>query len=340
MASQNNYNFTIDASVKIVERIASNANLIITFLGIVNNAICIGVFSQKKLLQRKFNIYLLVLTIFEMIFCTVLFADYIYSKFNTHGIFLHNLNKYMRILISFLVEASDSYIGILTAILSLDRLYAIKYPLEINDFVTHRHVRSLIAVPLIALIILKTSSFILCEHHLNNDFQIIYCSIVSPLLFNALPFISVLFLNSILVKEIISYYRNQEGLKKNLTEGDISLELLDMKSSSFLVRKFCKKEETHSKKSHYVVILLTNIWSILTIIPFYYFISCFTLININSFSTCFDSKTVIIGQMVASIFFNSNHCINFFIYLCFYDDFRYSLRDFFIYFKESKVINV
>ena len=337
MAKQNNSNFTINSDVKLVQLIASNTNLFLGLVGIVNNAICIGVFSQKKLLLRKFNIYLLVLTIIEIIFCTVLFTDYIFSKFNKQGIFLHDLNKYTRVFISFFAEFSDSCIGILTVILSLDLLYAIKYPLEINDFITHRHARFLIEI---SLIILKTSSFILCEHHVDNDFHVVYCSFVSPIIFNAVPFITVLAFNSILVKEIISYYRKQAEMKKNLNEGEILLEIYDMKSTNSVVRKFCKKEENHSKKSHYIVILVTNIWAILTIIPYYSFNSCFSLMAIDSFSRYFDSKTVIIGQMMASIFFNSNHCINFFIYLGFYDEFRDTLRDFIFYFKKSHVVTV
>ena len=74
------FNTVYDKQISILEDIACNLNIFMMTLGLVLNMLSISTFLQKKLLRRKFNWYLLVLTIFELIFCVTVFIDYVFSK--------------------------------------------------------------------------------------------------------------------------------------------------------------------------------------------------------------------------------------------------------------------
>jgi hypothetical protein len=119
-------------------------NIFFMVFGIIANIISIAAFSQKNLRKRKFNWYLLILAIFELIFCLAVFADNIFMKISEKKIYLHALNKISGIIIDFTVHTTDSYTTVLTVLLSLDRLYAIRKPMKIKQFITNLHAKKLI----------------------------------------------------------------------------------------------------------------------------------------------------------------------------------------------------
>jgi hypothetical protein len=156
-------NGTVDGDLQKLDKISCNLNILFSLVGVICNILSIYAFSQKKLRARKYNWYLLVLTVFELVFCITLFVDYIFAKVYREPIFFHELNEFTRILVDFTIHASDSCTAILSLILSLDRLYAIKYPLDIKQFFTNLHAKITIAASILIFMILNTASFAFCQ---------------------------------------------------------------------------------------------------------------------------------------------------------------------------------
>ena len=311
-------------------------NSILMIVGIFGNIVSFFVFLQEKLIECKFNCYLLVVTSIKLIFCITLFIDYLFSKIHSEKIFLHDLNNISRIMIDFLIHTSDSCVALLTVYLSLDRLYAVKFPLKIKAFITNLHAKYLISVSLISLISFMALNVIICENTIIDAIHITYCTIISPTIINIIPLIIILVINILLVEDRVSYYRKQfrkSIVDMNGRESITMFEFKDFKQRASSVReesmrKFSAKKFSIAQKSHCTVIILADIWSVLTSLPYYILNSYFILFQIN----IFEIETIIITQIIVSIFFNSNHCINFFIYFSFYDDFRDVLKNFFLKF--------
>ena len=389
-------NISVDTSLVKLDEIGFNLNISSMSLGVINNMMSIFILCNKRLRKRKFNWYLLVLSIFEFIFCFTVFFDYIFIKIYKEQLFLHDLNEISFMVTDYIVHTTDSCTIVLTVLLAIDRLYAIKKPMKIKVFVTNLHAKKLMAFSLFLLLSLKTSSFIFCQFNIENSAHIIYCSLVSNILFNFAPLSFVLVLNIVLAKEMYNYYKRKTNIDFNKTDsfsrsqldissqcqtklsgsirrksrftrsyGDLHVKTrnfelepntsinlnpkyttprritlftkshgdltanysrasqnlhLQLNASCEIMRKFCVNSK--SQKSHYIVILVSSLWSLLTTIPYYTFITYDSLFKLNFFSNIFDLKTTAIIQIISSILFNFNHVINFFIYLCFNEEFR------------------
>ena len=318
--------YQFDKDIVKIKEIAFILSTIFMTLGIFDNIICIYAFLQDKLLEKKFNWYLLITSVFKLIFCITLISDYICLKI--HHKFLHDLNKIVGLLIDFVIHTSDSCIALLTVFLSLDRLYAIRHPLKLKDFFTNLHAKYLISSSLCIFIVLVIFNVALCEQNLGSNSHIIYCTIVSPTILNTLPLIIILILNILLVRETIKkYYKNKSKKNSIISQGKNSLvPLVDLKvvrrrrssvRQSIHIIVTNKHQNTKKDKSHFFVIV-TDIWSFLTSTPYYILNSYYILFHLNIFSM----ETIIILQIISSVLFNSNYCINFFIYLSFYAEFR------------------
>jgi len=324
-------NQSLKEDVIKLETVVCYVNIFIMIFGITVNIISILVFSRNELRKRKFNWYLLALTIAELIFCLIVFTDYIFSAFHHEQTFLHALNKVTNGIIDFIVHSIDSYATILTLLLSLDRLYAIKRPMKIKQFFTNLHAKKMMAVSLTLVILLKVVSHVFCALNIGGNFYIMFCSLGSPLIFNFVPLFLILILNIWLVKEIISYVKKQSRpsifisqlARKSITEI-LSLEeqRRGHASTTIHLRNFGKKKINKTQKSHYIVILVHSIWSILATTPYYSLNPYISLYEFDFLSNNFDSKNIIQAQVISSLLFNSNHCFNFFIYFCFYSVFR------------------
>ena len=91
---------------------------------------------------------------------------------------------------------------------------------------------------------------------------------------------------------------------------------------------------SRTHKAYYFVIILLGLWLILTGIPYYTLNFIFLNYNSNQNVTAIENimkerKTLHKIQNIASTFFNSNHCINFFVYMCFDGLFRGCFLKFF-----------
>jgi hypothetical protein len=305
--------------MKRLDEIVLYINLASTAIGIVNNIISITVFLQKTLLKRKFNWYLLVLAIIELIFCLTVFIDNIFVQIYKKKIFLHELNNIGHIIINYIIHTTDSCSSILTLLLSLDRLYAIKFPLQIKQFITILHAKKFMIITLTILISLSSISLSLCEIYSDSKPFIVYCTLISPLLFNGIPLVVIAFLNGLLAKEMIKKIASSTQAECVIDDSMtyLSKDNVLKRNSKITLRKFQKKKESKKQKSHYIVILLLSIWSILTSFRYYFLKSYNSLFNLNFISKSFDLKTVIKSQIISSIFFNLNLSLNFLFYFIF-----------------------
>ena len=299
-------NTVYDEQIGNLEDIACNLNIVLMFLGIIANFVSIWAFLHKKLLIRKFNWYLLVLSLFELIFCSVLFVDYTFSKLYDSGELLHLYSNSMNKLITFITHTSDSFIVLLTLFLSVDRLYAIKKPMQIRFFITNLHAKKLIGISILILFVLNLFSSLLLSSS--------YSSLFSPIMFHTVPLVIILLLNTFLVKEIIKYYRKQSRAHSKRKARDRRLIRIitdnrcnnDLKKcfSQHNISKISFKKIKNTQKSHFFILIVSDIWYLVTSIPYFTLIIYFKLLELHLVANIFDVKIVIILQIVSSIFFN------------------------------------
>jgi hypothetical protein len=321
-------------------------NVSIIIVGILGNLISVCVFFKKKFMERHFNLYLLALTILELIFCLVLFIGYLSSTFDK--------NMFSTVTIHII----DSCITLMTLLLSVDRLYGMRQPTKINSFITHLHAKKLIFASVFILVFLKITSDSFCQFSNSLKFKVIYCSIISPLIFHLIPQLIVLVLNAFLVREIVKYYRNAskmcidyinthqivkiKGHHLNISNNlhIYSLPRHSIKNSidnclevrSSMRTNLNKRESvshTHSNSHFYILILISSLWSFLTLSPYYSVQTYLSLNQLEFFKSDFNPNLIIKIKIISSIFFNSNHCFNFFTYFCFHHEFRYCFKSFF-----------
>jgi hypothetical protein len=340
MIKSNSTNFFKETSYEMI------LNVSLVIIGILGNLIAVCVFLKKKLMERHFNLYLLALTILELIFCLVLFIGYLSNTFDK--------NMFSTITIHIV----DSCITLMTLFLSVDRLYGMRQPTKINSFITHLHAKKLIFISVFILVFLKTTSDSFCLFTNSLKFKVIYCSISSPLIFHVIPQLMVLVLNAFLVREIVKYYRNASkmcldyintyqivkikghhlNISQNLHVHSLARHsnknsidnCLEVKSS---MRRILNKREpvshTHSNNHFYILILISSLWSFLTLSPYYSVQTYLSLNKLEFFNKNFNPNLIIKIKIISSILFNSNHSFNFFIYFCFHHEFRYCFKSFF-----------
>ena len=301
-------------------------------IGIIGNSIAIYAFNQEILLKNKFNWYFKVLAIIKLIFCTAIFTDYIFREFHRKKIFLHDLNIYTNLIFDFIVNTTDSYVTLLILIMSLDRIHAIRIS-KLSNMVTYLHAKALVAISIITLVFLKLSSYFFCDQFIDGTFHITICSLISPFIFNIIPTTITFGLNSILLKGMINFYRIRRYSRRNEipnagTSEDllkitlINLHVLKNRSDSSVWRS-SSESFLYIEKSHYFLVIISVVWSVFASLPYYltdfYCLSFFLEIFINGY----DAKTIHLAQIFSSVLLNFNHSVNFFIYFCFYSEFRY-----------------
>ena len=169
---------------------------------------------------------------------------------------------------------------------------------------------------------LNTWNWIICiifRFYENFITVTIFHTIISPLIFNIIPAILSLILNSFLIKEVLNYY---EVHKCITSEVQLSNRKNKQTKASIFTCGFSHNIVNWSEKSHYFVIAIVSLWLVLTEIPYFTFKSYFYFFCDSKFSKTADIKKI---QFILTMFFISNHCINFFIYFFFYSMFRKSI---------------
>ena len=327
-----------DEDIGTIKDVSIVLSIIFMLVGIIDNSISIYAFLQKKLLENSFNWYLLTVTIFKLIFCTTVFTDYLFNKVYYEHIFLHDLNQYATIIIDFIIHTSDSCIALLTVFLSLDRLYSLRHPLKFKEYFTNLHAKALISISLFVFILFLTFNTALCEYKSFSNYRVAYCTVAAPAFINTVPLVTILILNVLLVRETIKKYYHSSlennSVRKSMTplviieysrkKSSISLdEHIGFRRRAYPTNHTVEADinqilDNRKQKCYYIVIIILDIYTFLTSTPYYIFNSFYSLFHLNWLSI----ERIIKIQIVSSALFNSNYCINFFVYLSFYNDFR------------------
>ena len=154
-----------------IDNVVSRINLATMLFGILGNLVCIFVLVQKSLINRKFNWYLLTLATADLIYCMILFANYLlYALSSTDPpLMIYDLCKLTCFLTDYVVNSIDSFCVFVTLILSIDRLYAIKNPIKARFFITYKFPKQITAITYIALLIVKSPELFLSQ----RDFKMV-----------------------------------------------------------------------------------------------------------------------------------------------------------------------
>lgn len=161
-----------------IESIVARINLFTMLFGIIGNFICICVLMQKTLLNRKFNWYLLILALADLIFCFIVFINY-YIVFTNPSRALYDLSKITCYFTDYVVSSIDAFCVYLTLVLSIDRLYAIKKPIKSKMFLTYRFPRRIAILGYLTILLIKSPDLFLSQreyihpsvaHHFTHNF--------------------------------------------------------------------------------------------------------------------------------------------------------------------------
>ena len=321
----------------------SAINLTLMILGVIGNSLCAFVFAQGRMRKYKFNWYLLILSIFELLFCLLLSIDYVGKILHLKNILFYELDSVVEKVFDALIHTSDCFVAIITIILAIDRYYTIKNRAKIKSFLTNSQTGVLLVSTSLSLVLIKVIEFLLCYQMKEKYVFIFYCGTISPIIFNILSVLTVLVINLLLVKEIISYYYDESDPPTGTNTPRCSRSSNSMhviyKNNYQLehalikkVRRFSRQTLNNTEKSHFIVIIVLSVWLVLTTIPYYtiniYYTSLFRQYsmhqeNLNTSKQIVDKmQSISIKQSISSIFLNSNHCINFFVYFFNYSMFK------------------
>ena len=324
---------------KIVE-VSCILNTVISLTGLIGNIICIIVFTQKRMRSKKMNFFMLISAIFEFIFCLILSIDYSFRFIHPGKIFFHGLHKYIEKITDFLVHTIDSNLIAFTLISSIERLKAIKNPINVvptrNQLKISKY--SMFYSFLISSFI-ELASFSLCfKYDYISNFQISYCILTKPIIFTIIPTLIILAVNTLLIGELVRYFKNKSTERQILftrissahrrpTEDELVVRVCRINSGPELseARILRIKRESNDKPlkdKNAIIIIAISIWIVATTIPYCVSNSLYSLSNFDSFELYLNVESIIKSHVITTVFFNSNHCINFFIYLFFSSEFR------------------
>ena len=296
-------------------------NIILTLIGMIGNFICACVFTQKKMRTNNLNYCFLITALFELVFCALIFIDNIWRCLSQKKLFLHELNEYLEIIIDFIVHTIDSNTGFLTLVLSIDRLRVIKNNREKNFKISKCFILYLILI----VTLIELISFTLCfEFRSISTFNVSYCAIGKPFVFSIIPNVLNLTLNLLLLRRLFEHCRNKykeikyffgkirrSGMlkdlslivcKRNRNGSELSIESYQFSCSSLHVKNAC-------------AIISIAIWAVLATIPYYTSHSLSILNDHDILKNSFNTNIIVKILAVSAVFFNLNHCINFFVYL-------------------------
>jgi len=157
------------------DNVVSKINLTLMCFGIVGNLVCIWVLAHKKLYQKRFNRYLLMLAFVELFFCIIAFANYLTLNLNaednqgdeqshrSHRA-LYDLSIFTCYFTDFIVNILDELSVYFVLLMSIDRLQAIRCPIKIKLFITQQK-QLLLVVGGISLIAFLNMPYFLFHQH-------------------------------------------------------------------------------------------------------------------------------------------------------------------------------
>jgi len=127
------------------DEIVAKVNLSSMLFGIFGNLICVGVLAHKKMLKKRFHLYLLALAFSDLFYCLTVFSNYAVFVFNPPDL-LYEVSSFTCYFTDYIYKSFDATGVILTLIVSLDRTYAITRPIQFRNFFTLRFPKTIIII--------------------------------------------------------------------------------------------------------------------------------------------------------------------------------------------------
>ena len=156
------------------DNVVSKINLTLMCFGIVGNLMCIWVLAHKKLYQKRFNRYLLMLAFVELFFCIIAFANYLTLNLNAEPNqrkeqrrgrrALYDLSVFTCYFTGFFVNILDESSVYFVLLMSIDRLQAIRCPIKIKLFITQQKQLFLVVGGISLIAFLNMPYFLFHQH--------------------------------------------------------------------------------------------------------------------------------------------------------------------------------
>ena len=215
-----NLNSTKDLNGGYIVYISSIFNLIIALTGIVGNIVNIFVFKQKRMKINVTNHYFLLTAIFELIFSSLIFTEYLCRFIHPAKIFLHELHEILEFIVNILISAIDSNLTILTLGLSIYKVKIIKNVNGKQTFLLEKfEISRFIIIFSILVTVVEITSYSLCYYFKYvTSFYLSYCLFIKPIVFTIVPIIVILVINLLLVKELLKYFQTKTRERNSLIE--------------------------------------------------------------------------------------------------------------------------
>ena len=150
--------------------IVSKINLTLMLFGIVGNLVCMWVLAHKKLYQKRFNRYLLILALVEFFFCIIAFANYLTLNLNAEvnqgrgRRALYDLSVFTCYFTGFIVNILDELSVYFVLLMSIDRLQAIRCPIKNKSFITQQKQLGLVIGGISLITFLNMPYFLFHRH--------------------------------------------------------------------------------------------------------------------------------------------------------------------------------
>nr|QVK45820.1 G protein-coupled receptor [Proales similis] len=316
----------------------AQSNLLIMIGGAFANLICIIVLSQKRILIKRYNVYLLAIALADFCFCVIVTINY-WIVLTKPASAIYDLNVFTCYLTDFVIANIDSFCILLTLVLSVDRLNSIKSPLTSRLSYTQKYPTTICLIVLFFLLVVRvpeatfgTKTYVYpsvndtnitahCSIGGPSDesqpvkfgtglLYILFASFLLPLALNVIPAFFALSLNFDLWVHIRRYMR---------ILGSEDFGLMAHQPQQALVQQ---RLYAQARYSQYFVIIIPSIWLVVSILPYYSILLFHWIVKQNPDLLGDHFRLLQSIQAFSSVFFNSNHVINLAIYLLFHRSFR------------------
>lgn len=147
-----------------IDKIVSKMNFSFMLIGIISNLLCISVFANKQQLKRKFHYYLLALSIADLLYCIIIFFNYLTYVLDPPNV-LYDLSRLTCYFTDYIVGSIDAFCYLQLLTLSVDRIYAITRPLKLRNFLTYRSPRILILGTMVLVLVFKSPEIFLSQRN-------------------------------------------------------------------------------------------------------------------------------------------------------------------------------
>ena len=161
--SETNLNLTSGELLQSkIDYLVSKINFGSMLFGIFANILCISVFANRQQLKKKFHYYLLSLAIADLLYCVIVFLNYLVFLIDPPNV-IYDMSRITCYFTDYIVGSIDAFCFLITLVLSVDRLYVIARPFNFRDFITYRSPKLLIMLYIVVCLMLKSPEVFLSQ---------------------------------------------------------------------------------------------------------------------------------------------------------------------------------